>query len=495
MKVLLIQPRGGFMLRGITHPVCRDLMMSATFLKQRGYDVCVWDRCIEKKESISKTGFHADAAIFFISQSSSVKDAARVSSRLRADGSVILWADMIAVLGQDMPDVFHYCDYLFTGEFCFAADELLQTIQNGADPASVAGIAFEKGDTVVKTAPRALPDFSALFPIDWSLIDVAKCFRRFPGCKKMLYLNASVGCPFFCGFCSTPVCYGARRKRPMAHVIQEIDYLVQHNGLDGINFSDELLLFTDEELQQLKSCRERNGNSFIWGGETRPQFLTRVQLMKMHDAGCRWLMFGLESGSSTMRTSLNKSYDPDYIRDVVNWCSELGIATFGSFIIGFPDETERDLYDTVQFALSLDLDAFLFNFFVMIPNSPLYHDALEKGSFRFESVLEFDDTVNTDKLDANLSRIPYRDLATVKAYFDFLTITRKKKNAAGGTSSGRQFMEKAVNTAMEYLRGTPKEIVFRIGSVIKRGFCVFYYPLRYPIVIKKYGLRNINRGC
>lgn len=492
-RVLLIQPQGNFMLRGITHPVCRDLMMTATYLRRRGYTVRVWDRCIDSTDlTLPAGGFPADAAIFFISQSSSVKDAIAVSNRLRANGTVVIWADMVALLGIGLPDSFQYFDFLLTGEYCITADRLLKALSAGTELREVAGIAFLDGEERIVTEKRPLPDFSFLGPIDWSLIDVEKCLRRFPGCKRMLYLCASVGCPYSCGFCSTPACYGARRKRPIQHVLSEIDYLTECFAVDGISFSDELLSFTDEELEQIGHCRQKHHHSFVWGGETRPQTLTKEKLIKMYHAGCRWLLFGLESGSGRIRERIGKQYDSDHVRKVVSWCTELGIETFGSFIIGFPGETREDLRQTVQFALSLELDAFLFNYFVMIAQTPLYDTAVRTGEFQFHSILEYDTVVNTDLLDQNFSEIPYRELATVKAYFDFLTITRKKKTSAA-QSAGKQFVQKAANSAVEYLRNSPREMLLGLYSVAKRGFCVVFYPTMNPDVRKQYGLFNINR--
>lgn len=485
MNILLIQPRSGFQLRGITFPVCRDLMMTATFLKQNGYDVLVWDRCITPK--MPEKDFRADAAILFLAQSSSVKDAAAVSDRLRAQGICVIWADMVAMIGAGLPDALAHCAYILTGEYCFAALELLQAIADGTDAAKVRGIAYTESGQTVFTEKRPFPDFSELFPIDWTLIDVRKCFRRFQNCRRVLYLNASVGCPYRCGFCSTPVCYGQRRKRPISHVIREIETLVRDYGMDGINFSDELLLFTEEELSQLQACRERLGGRFVWGGETRAQVLTPELLQQMYDAGCRWLLFGLESGSQRTREHVQKPYDPDQVRAVTDCCTRLGIAVFGSFIIGFPNETKQDLCRTIQFAQSLDLDAYLFNYFVMIAETPLYEEAERERGFRFRSILEFDDVVNTDSLDTNFSAVPDRALAVTKAYFDYRTITSKKKTA-GQHTAGAQFLKKAVNTAAEYLRSTPSAAFAGLYSICRRGFGVPFYLLAFPKIRREYGL-------
>ena len=144
---------------------------------------------------------------------------------------------------------------------------------------------------------------------------------------------------------------------------------------------------------------------------------------------------------------------------------------------------DRGLCSTANYALSLDLDAYLFNFFVMIGHTQLYDTAANAGQFRFCSVLEYNDVVNTDHLDVNFSDIPYKDLATVKAVFDLLTVTRKKKTAEK-RSAGTQFLKKAVNSAAEYLSSSP----LGLFSVFRRGFTVFYYPLAHPGILKKYGL-------
>ncbi len=487
MRVFLIQPHGCFQLRGITHPVCRDLMMSATFLKERGFNVCVWDRCLSRKDPPGL--FEAEAAVIFIAQSSSVKDAAAVSDRLRERGIPVIWADMVAVIGAPLPDVMRHCDYILMKEYFFAAEALLHAIETGGDPRAVNGIAYAENGKTVFTSAQPLPDFSLLSPIDWSLIDVEKCFRRFQSCEKMLYLNASVGCPYNCAFCSTPLCYGKRRKRPIEHVTQEIDFLVREHGLDGVNFSDELLLFTDEELEALRACRERNGNAFVWGGETRPQLLTEEMLQKMFSAGCRWLLFGLETGSERMRKRLGKQYDPNRVRETVDACTRIGIATFGSFIIGYPDESEQDLRDTAEFALSLDLDAYLFNYYVYIGGTPLYLEAEAQSRVRFESIMEYDDVVNTDQLDTNLSGVSETELATIKAWFDYLTITNRKKTAANG-AAGVQFLKKAINTVTEYLHGAPAQIPAGLFNAAKRAVGVFWYPLAHPEIRRKYDLHK-----
>lgn len=121
--------------------------------------------------------------------------------------------------------------------------------------------------------------------------------------------------------------------------------------------------------------------------------------------------------------------EPNRIREIVNICTRIGIATFGSFIIGFPEETEEDLRDTVSFALSLNLDAYLFNYYVYIGGTPLFLEAEAKGRIRYTSI-------------------------------------------------------------MEYLHGSPAQMLSFLCSAVKRAFGTFWHPLAHPIIRRKYGLRK-----
>ena len=119
-------------------------------------------------------------------------------------------------------------------------------------------------------------------------------------------------------------------------------------------------------------------NHYLIGNEELPSTGTTPEAMelhgifkKMYDAGCRWLLLGIETGSKETRVQIDKPMDHNQIRSFVDNCTQVGISTFGSFIIGFPDETPERLKETAEFALSLNLDAFLFNYFIAIPKTPL----------------------------------------------------------------------------------------------------------------------------
>src|SRR5262249_25122820 len=68
----------------------------------------------------------------------------------------------------------------------------------------------------------------------------------------------------------------------------------------------------------------------------------------MARAGCDGVFFGVETGSARMQRIIDKDLDPVQARAAVETCERLGISATVSTIVGFPEETEADLRETVE---------------------------------------------------------------------------------------------------------------------------------------------------
>lgn len=472
MKLLFIQPKAGFLLRGTTHPMCRTVLFAATYMNRKGFEVKVLNRCTENT-NVKKLAedFMPDMAIVYLSLSSSVQDAVNVSRELKLRGVTVAWAELIAELSPELCYETGCVDYIPYNESILSLHELCEALENGDDISAVKGLYYKKAEKYIKTPFQPAINAAELPSTDWTLTHPEKCFRRFAGRDKMLYLCASIGCPYSCGFCGFSMydCH-KRSKRNIKTVLEEIKYLTDDHGLNAVNFSDELLLFTSEELQEIKAFRERTENGFIWGGETRPTLQSKEQLRQMYDAGCRWLLLGLETGSDHIRKLVGKELDNEKVRQVTEWCTEIGIETYGSFIIGFPGETEDDLRDTVSFALSLDLDAFLFNYFIPVISTALYNKMEQEGIYGITDIQTYEKMISPDRYDRNFSAVPKKDLAVIKAYFDFLTITRSKKTASGKKAGGEFFKKsRKYRHGLSSRRPVGGGKQYHVGCAARRG--------------------------
>lgn len=492
MKILFIQPSSGFLMRGTTYPVCRSIMVTSSYMKSLGYNVLVYDRCIDfrKAEKVIDS-FKPDYVLVYVTPTTSVQDAIHVSGLSKKTGAIVVWCEVVAsALAEQIIESKH-ADFVITGETEEKFRLLVEKYESG-EFESIPGLCYVKNGEIINNPNANNADLENLPQIDWNLIDVKKCFRQFPHCKRMLYLYTSRGCPFNCAFCYNTMFYlSQRRKRPIRFVLNEIKYLEENFKLDGVNFSDELLFLTDEEIYEIKKFRDENNLKFFWGGQTRANLYLNINTLKnMYDAGCRWLLLGIETGSETTRKQINKQMNQDEIREFVDMCTEVGITTFGSFIIGFPDETPETMKETAEYALSLNVDAFLFSFYVAIPKTPVCNKMIADGKFEIGNV---SDQVSASRqiqdLTRNYSCIPQKDLLVVRSFFDWITFTRRKKES----QQKGMFIRKALDSLKHFSEGGIINTFKNIYYAVKTFVSIVFYAHAYPSIRKKYGLYNINR--
>lgn len=84
----------------------------------------------------------------------------------------------------------------------------------------------------------------------------------------------------------------------------------------------------------------------------------------MKEAGCMRVDYGIECGNQKMLDLIQKNFTMEQVRNAVRWTNEAGIECEGLFIIGLPGETVEDTWDTINFALSLDIDHIKLNIFL-----------------------------------------------------------------------------------------------------------------------------------
>ncbi len=493
MKILLIQPSAGFLMRGTTYPVCRSIMTTASYMKSIGHNVLVFDRCVDfrKAEKVFNS-FNPELVAVFMPPTASFKDAVKVTSLSKERTVPVVWCEVVAAAFSEAIVASGNADFVITGETESKLESLINQLCGEKNFGSIPGLTYIKDGKAVTNKNANNSPLGTMPEIDWEMIDVEKCFRRFPHCKKMLYMYTSRGCPHKCGYCYNTMFYNSQhRKRPLRYVLSEIEKLEKKHGLDGVNFSDELLLLSDEEIDEIAAFRKSNGLNFVWGGETRADIYKNPQtLRKMYDAGCRWFMLGIETGSHETRKRIGKPMSHELIGEFVDKCTDAGITTFGSFIIGFPGETPEQVRETVALASSLNLDAFLFNYYIAIPKTPLYNLIKENSNYHLNELLDTSSIAQEiQSLSNNYSDIPDKDLKVIKSWFDWITFTRRKKESA----EKGMFIKKAIDTAKHFAEGNIGNSVNNIYTAVKTFLTVIIYSFCFPKIKKKYGLKNINR--
>ncbi len=103
----------------------------------------------------------------------------------------------------------------------------------------------------------------------------------------------------------------------------------------------------------------------------------------MGQSGCKGVFLGIESGSPTILKNMNKAATIEKYAQGIGWLRQYGITTFGSFIIGFPGETEETVRETIDFIKTNKPDYYRAQLWYCEPGTPIQHQR-EKYDIRGE---------------------------------------------------------------------------------------------------------------
>ena len=490
MNILFINPSTSGYTRSVSAPL--GLLSIATFLKSKGYSVRIYDRTVDKtKLETVLTEFPPDVAGISLISYKSINDTLSVAEELKQKGVPVIAGGPLAsaLVRQTLA---HNCfDAVSVGEGEMTWLDLAEYYEGKfSSLIEIPGLAYKNKDgDVVYTQARPFADLSELPALDWSLIDVPKYFQSSYGCKKMLYLYSAKGCPFNCTFCYNKDFHKCRyRKKPLEILLDEIRFLVTNHGMDGVYFADEMWCRNTEEMHEICDSLKNLGLDFVWGCQTRIGIFNEEDFRYMYNSGCRWIFFGIESGSKKILSQINKKIDYDKIVSTFSDCRKAKIACIGSFITAFPDETEEDLADTVRLIQKLETSLININNLALIPGSDIYNTLTAKGLHKEADTLEeFGKQKHMERLEYNYSKIPDLDINVVKAYFMWKSFTAED---VPGTKK-HDFTKKVIADALMSVKtGDLPSFILSTYIAGVEFLKALYYSHFFPEIMKKYGLKQ-----
>jgi radical SAM superfamily enzyme YgiQ (UPF0313 family) len=256
-------------------------------------------------------------------------------------------------------------DYIGIGEGEHTMVELARALEGRMDLRDVRGLALRQGDSVLRTAPRALDDdLDTLAAPARDLLPLA----RYLAFDSHASVVTSRGCPYECVFCSAPAWTGRKvRYRTPSLCVDEMEGLAAQ-GFTEITIEDDLFTLYRRHFLAVCGELERRRTGLRWNAFSRVDTITPETVETMARAGCQAICFGVESGSQELLDVAKKRSDLAKVRDAMRMTQAAGISALASFIIGLPGETEATLRQTVAFAESLrDEFGSLYGFHILAP--------------------------------------------------------------------------------------------------------------------------------
>jgi anaerobic magnesium-protoporphyrin IX monomethyl ester cyclase len=255
----------------------------------------------------------------------------------------------------------------------------------------ISGIVFFDGDALVESSAR---------PLIKHLDNIPFPARDLLPIRPHTYMFTSRGCPYRCTFCSSSRFWNKLRFFSAEYVVEEIELLLNEYNVTMISFFDDLFASDRKRLERiihLLAKKEIIGK-IKFTCSCRANIVDKVLVEMLSEMGIVSVGLGLESGDEEILKYLKGNLiniDDNY--NAVNLLKKAGIAANASFVIGSPQETEKQVMRTYNFIQKSRLDLFDVYLLTPYPGTPVWEYAKKRGLVK-------DDMLDWSVLDVNAYR-------------------------------------------------------------------------------------------
>jgi radical SAM superfamily enzyme YgiQ (UPF0313 family) len=273
----------------------------------------------------------------------------------------------------------HYkADIVVIGEGEITMQEICDNLESKKSYNNILGIAFLKKGKFIQNLPRSkikniddlpLPDYS-----------FAESFMR----KSQIgYMITSRGCPNRCQFCSTSSYWGQKvRMNSPKHVVDEMESLIKKYGVKKIFFHDDTFNLGISRVREICKLIKKRKLKVEWGCSCRVVPVSEQMIKDMISSGCRYICWGVESGSQKMLNSIGKNITLKQVKTAFNLTAKYSnVLASGTFrMVGNPGENESTVKETIDFFNDLPMtDQSGCSILYILPGTSIYANLKKEG--------------------------------------------------------------------------------------------------------------------
>jgi len=177
--------------------------------------------------------------------------------------------------------------------------------------------------------------------------------------KISAYLTIQEGCDKFCNFCVVPYTRGPEYSRPVKQILYEANNFVERGAKEiillgqnvnaynsfenNINYKLSFLIKELNNIKNLKRIRFTTSHPKDMSDDLIKCYGEYEKLMPL-------LHLPVQSGSNKILKLMNRGHSQEYYISVVEKLKNVNksIKISSDFIVGYPEETEKDFKDTIK---------------------------------------------------------------------------------------------------------------------------------------------------
>lgn len=272
-------------------------------------------------------------------------------------------------------------DFFVIGEGEETLLELVQALENTEkDFSRIKGIVWRNGKELIVNPRRERMEFVKLpWPKRSEHFFGEAHVKGIIGKHRSVQVSYSRGCPNACKYCCSPLLWERIVKyRSAEDVVEEMRYLKREFNASYFYFTDLTFNANKEKVLELTNLLKKE--KFVWG--IMPSIdvgnMDESLIKEITEAGCKRLMFGIETLSKRTANNLNRKavingnsrFNEAY--NVFRLCDKYGAGTRAFLMIGNPDETVADIMELLRQLKKLLPDEIRIGITTPLPGSEFY---------------------------------------------------------------------------------------------------------------------------
>lgn len=248
-------------------------------------------------------------------------------------------------------------------------EEGFASLIRSEDPITIPGVCINTSEGVQTNGkPSAIVMDSLPIP------DFSFCrLNEYHSPEPVLPVVFSRGCRWRqCGFCSHNFSFTGYRTLEAERFVTTLAHYRQQ-GIRSFYFADQYIGADDLEAISWEILdRGLDIRFHVMGRPTKDYTLERLKLS--FSAGCRWISWGVESGSQHLLDICRKGTSIEEVTEVLTHTAEAGISNLAMMIYGMPTSNQETFNETIEFCnvLSARVDAFTASSFQLFEGTPFW---------------------------------------------------------------------------------------------------------------------------
>ena len=248
------------------------------------------------------------------------------------------------------------------GELTLA--QIIECLKNGGDLGSVSNIIyFENGRT------RRTGEISENNSMDENYIDWRALASEDFG--PTIQMRTARSCAFNCSFCNYPARAGKLTLAGIDTIKTELDSIRKLGNVKNVVFIDDTFNVPLPRFKDICRMMIDENYGFNWFSYFRCSNSDEEAIELMAKSGCKGVFLGIESGSPTILKNMNKAATIEKYAQGMKMLREHDVMTFGSFIVGFPGETDETVKETSDFIKENKPDYYRAQIWYCEPGTPI----------------------------------------------------------------------------------------------------------------------------